>query len=315
MKSDIVVFENSFNTVPLRNFTGQEMDLLFSVMAQMRDKGLTQIELSFEQLKKLSKYNRSNAIDEFSKDLERTYDKLIKLNVKIGNDRQWTKFVFFTQYTVDKEAQTIKISMNEKFAHLINELTGSFTKLELEEVTSLRSSYSKSLYKLLKQYRKTGVFHIAMDDFINLLDIPESYKIYNIRQRIFTAILRELPDYFKGLEIVEHKGKGIDRRNTVALTFTFEPEEAPPVAKIAEYDRFLDMVFNLYKSVDMDQKLFLDHQIEFVNSKNPKNFGGYLNKAIKEDLAQSIKRQKAMREFEELPSEEELDSLFQKRKK
>lgn len=41
--SDIVVFKNSFNTVPLRNFTGREMDLLFAIMAQMRDKGLNQI--------------------------------------------------------------------------------------------------------------------------------------------------------------------------------------------------------------------------------------------------------------------------------
>lgn len=241
--------------------------------------------------------------------MERTYDKLIQLNVKIGNDDEWTKFVFFTEYTVNKTHQTINIATNSKFSHLINELTGDFTKLELEEVTSLRSSYAKSTYRLLKQFRKTGVFHIAMNDFVNLLDIPESYKIYNIRQRIFSAILKELTPIFRGLEITEHKGKGKDRRNTIALTFTFEAEGADE----KKHQGHFDLVKKLYGVVDMNPEVFLADQIAYTKKKNPANYDAYLTQAIKGDFAKSIERQGSQMSIDGVAkemTEEELCALF-----
>lgn len=224
MNTDIVVFKNEFNTVPLRNFTGIEMDLLFTIMATMRDQGLTECEFDFSELKELSNY-QVTATERFVADLERTYDKLIQLNVKIGTSRKWTKFVFFTRYSVDLNNETISIAVNPEFEHLINELTGNFTKLELEEVTHLKSSYSKSMYRLLKQFRASGVCVLSIEDFRNLLDVPESYKMFNIRQRVLEPILKELAPYFHDLEVQEIKGKGKRKRQVVQLIFTFEAQE------------------------------------------------------------------------------------------
>lgn len=222
-KQELVIYKNEFNTVPLRNFTSTEMDLLFTIMSQMRDKGTSEVDFTFSDLKHLSNYGKENSIKSFVSDLERTYDKLIQLNVKVGTPEEWTKFVFFTEYSVSETKQTIKIAVNHKFTHLINELTGNFTKLELEEVTQLNSNYSKSCYRLLKQYRKTGYYRIDINTFRNLLDVPESYDIGNFTKRVLHQIEKELPKYFKKLEVTKAKGTR-DKRKVTHLEFRFAPE-------------------------------------------------------------------------------------------
>lgn len=221
MAKELVVYKNEFNTVPLRNFNAVEMDLLFAIMSQMREKGTSEVSFGFDEIKELSQY-QPTASDRFVADLERTYDKLIQLDVKVGTSEDWTKFVFFTKYSVSTKNGTISIKVNEEFAHLINELTGNFTKLELEEVTSLRSSYSKTMYRLLRQYRTTGVAIFTMDVFRSLLDIPDSYPMYKVRQAVFGPIKRELEAYFENLKIIEIKGRGKSKRQTIQLEIRFD---------------------------------------------------------------------------------------------
>lgn len=220
---DLVVYKNEFNTVALRNFTSTEMDLLMAIMSQMKDEGLTEVEFSFEALKELSKYNKANALDLFTGDLRSTYNKLISLNVSFENKQKLISFVLFTKYEIDKEAQTVKVRVNEEFQGLINEMTGSFTKFELQQFTELKSSYSKTAYRFLKQYRATGTARFNLDEFRRLLDIPDSYKISDIDKRVLRPIQNELSSIFKDLEIIKHKKK----RSVVALEFKFRKEEKP----------------------------------------------------------------------------------------
>ena len=243
-REDLGVYKNEFNTIPLRNFTAVEMDLLFTLMSQMRERGTTDLKFGFEELKQLSKYNKENAIDSFVNDLEKTYDKLIQLNVKCGTSRKWTKFVFFTRYSVDKDEQTIDISVNPEFEHLINKLTGNFTKFELEEVTQLKSSYSKGMYRLLKQFRATGYAVFDIDNFRNLLDIPDSYKMGNIDQQILKPIEKELSKFFKHLKITKIKGIGKYKKNVVKIEFTFKKQDG---IKDNGYRKFRDENGNYYE--------------------------------------------------------------------
>lgn len=220
---DLVVYKNEFNTVPLRNFTGTEMDLLMAIMSQMRDEGLTEVEFSFDTLKELSKYNKANALDLFTGDLRSTYNKLISLNVSFENKQKLISFVLFTKYEIDKEAQTVKVRVNEEFQGLINEMTGNFTRFELEMFTELKSSYSKTAYRLLKQFRNTGVARFSIEEFRRLFDVPQSYQMCHITETILKPIQKELSPIFKDLEIIKHKKK----RRVIALEFKFRKEEKP----------------------------------------------------------------------------------------
>ena len=220
-REDLVVYKNEFNTVPLRNFNSVEMDLLMAIMSQMRDRGESRITFSFEDLKALSKYNKENAIQAFIDDLKSTYNKLIRLNVSFEDSHKFVSFVFFTKYEIDKDNQEILIQVNEEFAPLINQMTGSFTRFELEQFTQLKSSYSKTMYRLLKQFRLTGFAKFPIDEFRRLLDIPVSYKMCEIDRRVLKPICNELSEFFENLTVKKIKKK----RRVVALEFRFKHED------------------------------------------------------------------------------------------
>ena len=77
----------------------------------------------------------------------------------------------FTGYEVDANEQELIVSINPKLKHVLNEITADFTKFELKEMTHLKSTYSKNMFRLLKQYKHTGYFKIQIEDFRERLDI------------------------------------------------------------------------------------------------------------------------------------------------
>lgn len=221
--SNLVVYKDELNTVPLRSFNSKEMDLFFSICSKMRDKQLETITFDFEELRQLSDY-KYTAYDRFIQDIEGVYDKLIQLNIKIGTPTEFTKFVLFTEYSVSAEKETVTVQTNSKFKDILNNIFGNFTKFELEEFTTLRSSYSKTAYRLLKQFRSTGFYIIQLDEFKRLFDVPKSYEISHITTNILEKIEDELSDYFKNLKITKLKGKGKRKRFIDKIEFKFDAE-------------------------------------------------------------------------------------------
>lgn len=221
--ANLVVYKDELNTVPLRSFNSKEMDLFFAVLSKMRNKDLETIVFNFEDLRELSNY-KYTAYDRFINDIEGVYDKLIQLNIKIGTPTEFTKFVLFTEYTVSAERETVSIQVNGRFKHILNSIFGDFTKFELEEFTTLKSSYSKTAYRLLKQFRQSGYYIVPIEEFKRLFDVPESYQMSDIDKRILDRIEDELPTYFKNLKITKLKGKGKRKRFIENIEFKFKAE-------------------------------------------------------------------------------------------
>lgn len=221
--SNLVVYKDELNTVPLRSFNAKEMDLFFSICSKMRNEDLNTITFDFESLKELSNY-KMTAKKHFIADLENIYSKLIQLDFRIETEEKIIKFVLFTRYEIDKSKETISIKVNEEFKFILNDIFGGFTKFELEEFTTLGSSYSKTAYRLLKQFRSTGYYIIPIDEFKRIFDVPESYEMYNITQRILDPIKKELSSYFKNLKITKLKGKGKRKRFIENIEFKFNIE-------------------------------------------------------------------------------------------
>jgi len=222
MKKEITVYKNELNTVPFKNFTTTEMDLFFSICTQMRDKGLTTIKYSFEDLKILSNY-KPTSNKRFINNLDKTYTKMLTLTYRVGNDFEFERFVLFNKFKVNGKEKYIEISTNPELQGLINSITGNFTKFELEEFTELKSSYSKTAFRLLKQYRQTGFWKIQIDDFREVLDIPKSYRMTDINKNVLIPIQEELSSIFAGFKISKVKAK---KGNKIEyLEFKFKAED------------------------------------------------------------------------------------------
>ena len=79
------------------------------------------------------------------------------------------------------------------------------------------------MFRLLKQYKHTGYFKIQIDDFRERLDIPKSYRMTHINQKVLTPIIKELSMIFNNLHISKIKAK--KGRKIEWLEFTFDAEK------------------------------------------------------------------------------------------
>ncbi|MEX6276893.1 replication initiation protein [Staphylococcus saprophyticus] len=222
MTGETVVYRNEMNLVPLRKFTSTEVDLFFTLCNKLKEQDTRRLEIYFDELKHLSNYY-SRSQDRFVKDLEHVYDKMLNLTYTERNGKSFKKFVLFTSYEVDVEEQQLAISINSDLKHILNSITADFTKFELQEMTYLKSTYAKNMFRLLKQYKSTGYLKISVEDFRERLDVPKSYRMTDLNKNIFTPIINELSSIFKGLNINKVKAK--KGRKIEWLEFSFEPEK------------------------------------------------------------------------------------------
>lgn len=200
------------NMIPMRNFNAVEMDLFFSICSKMRDKKTRTITFTFEELKELSNY-KPTATSRFADDIENVYRKMINLNYYHRENKKREMFVLFTGFSIDEKEMTAEIRTNPDFEYILNRLTHEFTKFELEEFVSLRSSYAKSMYRLLKQYRTTGYWIKATDVFRELLCVPEKYRMCDIDKWVLKPIQEELSlcfDKFRIKKIPAKKSRKIE---------------------------------------------------------------------------------------------------------
>jgi len=213
-----VKYKNELNLVPMRNFDSVEMNLFFSICAKMKDKGLSKVQFTFENLRDLSAY-KPTSIKRFSDDLEAVYNKMLQLTYRTEEAGIREKFVLFTGYRIDENNQTVDISVNPELAYIINELSTEFTKFELQEFTGIRSSYAKTMYRLLKQYRSTGFYKVKIGDFREILAIPNSYKMSDIDKQVLKPIKNELSTYFDDLKVIKHKARKGNRIASIEIRF------------------------------------------------------------------------------------------------
>jgi len=133
----------------------------------------------------------------------------------------------FTRFRVDWEEDLsdmqAKVSVSPLFEYILNKLSANFTQYELQEFTAIRSTYAKTAYRLLKQWRTVGRKEFKIDEFKLLLDMPSSYKSSEIDRAVITPILKQLSPYFEDLKVKKIKSK--KRGNPVlAYEFTWKKE-------------------------------------------------------------------------------------------
>ena len=243
MSGETVVYQNEMNLVTLRKFTSTEIDIFFSLCNKLKEQDIKEVSISFEELRHLSNYyHRSQK--RFVKDLEHVYDKLLSLTYTERSGLSFKKFVLFTGYEVNVDTQELIVSINPKLKHVLNEITKDFTKFELKEMTHLKSTYAKNMFRMLKQYKHSGYMKIRVEDFRERLDIPNSYRMSNINQFVLNPIIKELSTIFKNLHINKIKAK--KGRKIEWLEFTFDAEKRihskrqPQMANIGKSRQYIN---------------------------------------------------------------------------
>lgn len=228
MANEVVKHHNDLNTVIMRKWTAEEMNFFFAIIAKARDKGTSDLVFDKYQLAELANYSIQHN--------KRFYDTMDSLANNISQLRYIEKtsksieyMPLFTRFRVDWEEDLsdmqAQVSVSPHFEYILNKLSANFTQYELQEFTTIRSTYAKTAYRLLKQWRTVGRKEFKIDEFKLLLDMPSSYKSSEIDRAVITPILKQLSPYFEDLKV--KKIKSNKRGNPVlGYEFTWKKEVA-----------------------------------------------------------------------------------------
>ena len=191
---------------------------------KLKEQDTNTLHLSFDELKKLSNYSpETRNIKRFVDDLQRVYDKMLDIRYTIRTETKIKKFVLFYKYEIDISERYLEIATSPDLKYILNSITSNFTKFELKEMTHLKSTYAKNMFRILKQYKHTGYMKIKIDDFRERLDVPKSYRMTDINKNVLKPIVTELNTIFNNLHINKIKAK--KGRKIEWLEFIFDAEK------------------------------------------------------------------------------------------
>lgn len=226
-----VIYSNSLNEISFRGLRPVDMDLFWAIASKIRDEGTRELYFTRSEIQALANYTgtKNRTVKDFIKDMETMSRKLSGLYTTLRKEcGGFTLFVLFPEF--DVTAEGVRLEVSKRFAPWFNEITGGFTRFELEAIISLKSGYSKELFRHLMQFKSTGFMRWSPEQLRERLAIPKSYKSEDINKRVLNPALKELTakdelgnKLFKTLNLKKVKG-GYRNLQIVAYEFHFTPQ-------------------------------------------------------------------------------------------
>ncbi|GAA8337458.1 hypothetical protein HpBT203_19310 [Helicobacter pylori] len=230
-------YHNNANKVNLGKLSEREANLLFAIFQKLKDQGNTLIRFEPQDLKQMIMVKSNLTNRQLLQILKNLLDNIgganfwiIREHVENGEIYEdHTSYMLFKQFEIriHKPTQTIEyldVQLNDSYQYLLNNLgMGQYTSFKLIEFQQVRGKYAKTLYRLLKQYKSTGILSVEWDQFRELLDIPKDYKMENIDQKVLTPSLKELRKIYP-FEHLSYKKerRSHDKRKVTHIDFYFE---------------------------------------------------------------------------------------------
>lgn len=267
--TNIVKYHNDLNKIKLPNFSSQEQNMLMGIICKVKEHSTSEkIKFTPAELLEFSTDNLTNkALGDMLFILR---DKFFKADFTILIEDKERDLVgrktinLFEEFILwyNKEdvnydnLLSVELKLNPQFRYLIEELTANFTRFELEEFMSLSGKYTKTLYRLLKQFRNTGevtIYKNNFQEFCDFMGIPKTYPMGVIDQKILNPAIKELSaepnlftnekqTIFKNLtykKIKDPKGRGRGGK-VIGIEFYFKAEP--------KRDEFKEIIQNLAKT-------------------------------------------------------------------
>ena len=221
MSNEVVKHHNDLNTVIMRKWNAEEMNFFFAIITKVRDEGTRLMRFDTDELRNLA--SKDFHLERWSQTMKSVADKVVDLKYYERTEHSYAVMNLFSYFRVDEKERIVEVEVSSKFEYVINKLEAQFTQYELAEFTNIRSTYAKTAYRLLKQWRTVGQKEFKIDEFKTLLDMPVGYKSSEIDRAVVKPILKQLSPYFDNLKV--KKIKSNKRGNPVlGYEFTWNPE-------------------------------------------------------------------------------------------
>lgn len=254
-EKEIVKYHNDLNELVFPDFKEQEHNIFFNIVSKMQEKNDEVITFSATEVSKFfgSAYPKEILAWMLKKMAHTMKTKGFIHISKIGQSTSTSYITMFPTFTIETDPnpnpnlrddpmlkdvlKELRVRVNPDFIYLFNKIIGNFTAFELAEFISLSGKYTKTLYRLLKQFRQTGIAKFEWSEFLRIMDIPDNYRQTDIDQFILKPALKELTKErnlfdqqripFQNLTYEKIKGNGRGRGgNVIGIVFKFKPQKS-----------------------------------------------------------------------------------------
>lgn len=276
MKNEVVKYHNDLNTVTMRKWTAEEMNFFFSIIAKVRDEGTQEIEFNTDEIQLIANFDKRNP-KRWVDTMTNTADKISQLTYIERTTEKISVMTLFSRFDIFPKERKVIVQVSPNFDYMVNRISANFTSYELHEFTQIRSTYAKSVYRLLKQWRTIGKKEFDINEFKRLLDTPEYYGPSEIDKNILKPVSRELTQYFKKLKIKKVKA---NTRGTpvTGYIFTWQPEKTEKWINNKYQKRKTEKLPDWFgkeyadeKEIDTKTNDALQKRLENLKNKRPEN--------------------------------------------
>lgn len=246
--SEIVKYNNDFNLLPMPELKAIQMDMFMAIISLTKEKQentpflkkffdpdkrkIIIPQKTFIELCRL-KDSKMNYKEIFHS-IDNCLKKLCNFLVSYQKDEKTIyNFVCFEEASIITDE--VHITLQSRFYDMIINKKFGFTAFELAEFTELSGKYTKTLYRILKQYRTTGTARFKWEEFCRIMNIPQNLAMRDIDKGILKPAIKELTKKrnlfeqirmpFVNLTYEKEKTAGRGRGGKVSgIVFTFKSE-------------------------------------------------------------------------------------------
>lgn len=223
-KADVKVrYNRDLNRLENGALNSVEQNLFFYICSRVREHKSELVEISFDSIRTNANFTVHG-------------DKALAARLKVVNHKLLSfdyEFVFangitiigtiFSTFIINEVERTLTVRVNKDLLFLLNGLEGNFTEWELQEFVSIRSEYSKRLYRYCREWKtigKTPLYSTA--EIKHILGLPEDYENKRLVAKILNPACEDMNKYFNFFEMhtkrASEKGAPI-----VGFSFSFSP--------------------------------------------------------------------------------------------
>ena len=182
--------------------------LLSLTQIKKEDTEFKEYEIKVSELEtKLQAEQNETRLKQFAK-------KMMSKPLEVPTADGWIIANWFADVEYVRGQAKFKVSFSKKLKPYLLDLQKRFVHYNLKYILPLTSSYSVRIYQMLKEYEKLKILFIKVDELMEVLQVPKSYKNYaKFKQGVLQVAEKELlehTDIFFTLE-EEKEGKKVDR--------------------------------------------------------------------------------------------------------
>ena len=175
--SELVIIHNDFNKEVIMGLTPREHDLLFLVLAKIKNKKIEEVNISFEQIRNLlnAKDLKPNELVSLSNSLWTKIKAVDYVLYAFGAPSGGV--TLFSVWGINEVTQELVVQINPHLNHFTNSFKGgSYSSLSYHEFQETDDKYGKNLFRILSQWKRIGKVKMSLEDLEYFLDVPKSYK-------------------------------------------------------------------------------------------------------------------------------------------